>query len=226
MTKKMWIFLLIGCIIVLTMASCERPASKAPVPEATSSGDLPFPLPTSDNAMKVILTQTAIARNITNPVAAVPTNTPPVAVQPADTEAPPPTPEPPQATATLASTAVPVPPATPGHPATYTLQDGEHPYCIARRFNVDPGELLSINGLGANPLLDPGTEIKIPTTGSTWSVGERSLLAHPSTWTVDPGDTIYYIACQYGDVDPNAIAIANGLQSPFSLTVGQVLHIP
>jgi LysM repeat protein len=176
--------------------------------------------------MKIILTQTAIARNMTNPVADVPTNTPPVAVQPVNTETPPPTPEPPQPTAAPLNTAVPVPSATPGLPATYTLQEGEHPYCIARRFNVDPGELLSINGLGSNPLLDPGSEIKIPTTGHTWSVGGRALLSHPSTWTVDPGDTIYYIACQYGDVDPNAIAIANGLQSPFDLTVGQVLHIP
>jgi LysM repeat protein len=180
--------------------------------------------------MKIILTQTAIARNMTNPPAAVPTNTPPIAVQPENTEAPgseeAPTPEPPPPTAAPLNTAVPVPSATPGHPATYVLQEGEHPYCIARRFNVDPGELLSANGLGENPLLDPGTEIKIPSTGNAWAVGTRSLLSHPSTWTVDPGDTIYYIACQYGDVDPNAIAIANGLQSPYDLTVGQVLHIP
>ena len=26
---------------------------------------------------------------------------------------------------------------TPGRPATYVIQDGEFPYCIARRFNVD-----------------------------------------------------------------------------------------
>jgi LysM repeat protein len=176
--------------------------------------------------MKIILTQTAIARNMTNPPAVQPSATPPVVVEPANTEAPPPTPEPPQPTAAPANTAVPVPSPTPGLPSTYVLQPGEHPYCIARRFNVDPGELLSINGLDTNPLLDPGTEIKIPTNGKPWSVGERSLLSHPSTWTVDPGDTIYYIACQYGDADPNAIAFANGLQSPFTLSVGQVLHIP
>ena len=34
-----------------------------------------------------------------------------------------------------------------GVPATYTMQSGEFVYCIARRYNVDPNELLSINGL-------------------------------------------------------------------------------
>jgi hypothetical protein len=40
------------------------------------------------------------------------------------------------------------------------------------------------------------------------------------------GDTIYTIACKYGDVDPNAIAQANSLQAPYDLSAGKVLHIP
>src|SRR5690606_3962464 len=38
-----------------------------------------------------------------------------------------------------------VPPGV--RPSTYTLQKGEFPYCIARRFNVDPTQLLSMSGL-------------------------------------------------------------------------------
>jgi LysM repeat protein len=40
------------------------------------------------------------------------------------------------------------------------------------------------------------------------------------------GDTIYTIACKYGSADPNAIIEANNLESPYSLSAGQVLHIP
>jgi LysM repeat protein len=40
------------------------------------------------------------------------------------------------------------------------------------------------------------------------------------------GDTIYTIACAFGDVDPNAIIVVNGLESPYTLTPGQVLQIP
>jgi hypothetical protein len=40
------------------------------------------------------------------------------------------------------------------------------------------------------------------------------------------GDNIYIIACYYGDVDPLAIAAANGLSAPYTLTPGAVLSIP
>src|SRR5512141_1204108 len=53
-------------------------------------------------------------------------------------------------------------------PASYTLQSGEFPYCIARRFNVDPDELLAASGLTnaqANNL-SAGTVLKIPQTGN------------------------------------------------------------
>jgi LysM repeat protein len=115
--------------------------------------------------------------------------------------------------------------ATPGRPNSYTLKKGEYPYCIARRFNVNPGELLSINGLGANSMTFPGMKLSIPKTGHTFPDG-RELHNHPADYTVKSGDTIYTIACYYGDVDPLAIADANGLDSPYSLTTGDVLQIP
>jgi LysM repeat protein len=40
------------------------------------------------------------------------------------------------------------------------------------------------------------------------------------------GDTVYSVACKYGDPDPLAIAAANGLQSPYTLTVGQSIQVP
>jgi len=108
-------------------------------------------------------------------------------------------------------TKIAVPIATPGKPETYTLQKGEFPFCIARRFDVNPHELLRVNEIMPNTTLQPGTELK---------------LEHPTTYTVKSGDTIYSIACLFGDVGPDAIAYANGLQSPYELSLGDELQIP
>lgn len=110
-------------------------------------------------------------------------------------------------------------------PAEYTLQEGEFPFCIARRFDVDPADLLSLNNLGPNTLLEPGTTLKIPQTG-TWGEGARSLQPHPATHTVRAGETIYSIACFYGSVSPEAIIAINQLEEPYSLSTGQTLEIP
>lgn len=111
-------------------------------------------------------------------------------------------------------------------PASYTLQKGEFPYCIARRFNVNPADLLSLNGLtvSQSTALRPGLVLNIPQTGVFNA--ERALLPHPAQYTVQSGDTIYSIACKYGDVDPVNIAAVNGLAAPYTLTVGTVLQIP
>lgn len=112
-------------------------------------------------------------------------------------------------------------------PATYTLQRGEFPYCIARRFDVDPGDLLSRNNLTTAQAynLAPGTVLNIPQSGSF--PGTRALRNHPATHTVASStDTIYSIACLYGDVDPSAIAQANNIAPGTALTSGQQLSIP
>ncbi len=110
-------------------------------------------------------------------------------------------------------------------PATYTLQRGEFPFCIARRFNVDPAELLRVNGLSSYSVYYAGMVLRIPQSGNPFP-GNRALRPHPTTHTVLGGETIYTIACAYGDVDPDAIAYVNGLTPPYRLSPGQVLNIP
>ncbi len=110
-------------------------------------------------------------------------------------------------------------------PAQYTLQEGEYPYCIARRFNLDPSALISLNNLGANNLLPPGTVLQIPQTG-TWEGEGRVRNPHPTTHTVLAGETVYSIACYYGDVSPEAIIAVNQLEEPYQLSAGQTLRIP
>jgi len=111
-------------------------------------------------------------------------------------------------------------------PATYTLQNGEFPYCIARRFNVDPDELLSMNGLIDSQTLYAGKVLTIPQTGKPFP-GSRVWHNHPDTYTVDSSsETIYGVACYYGDIDPASIAQANGISVNTSLSTGQQLSIP
>ena len=110
-------------------------------------------------------------------------------------------------------------------PASYTLQKGEFPYCIARRFNVNPSELLSINGLVDGELYYPNLTLKIPTGGAF--PGDRALHSHPTTYTVPSSSTtIYEVACYFGDVDPAGIAALNGISLGSALTSGQKLSIP
>lgn len=115
--------------------------------------------------------------------------------------------------------------ATVGVPSSYTLKQGEHPYCIARRFDVDPNQLLSVNGLDRSTVASPGLTLTIP-SGTGGFPPPRALREHPATYTVQAGDTIYGVACLYGDVDPIAIAEANGLSEPYELTAGTNLSIP
>jgi LysM repeat protein len=106
------------------------------------------------------------------------------------------------------------------------LQKGEFPYCIARRFDVNPEELLSLNGITRGDIYYPNLTLKIPQTGNPFPP-PRALRAHPTTHTVaSSGETVYGVACVFGDVDPSAIAQANGISVSTTLTTGQQLSIP
>lgn len=129
----------------------------------------------------------------------------------------------------VAATLTPVPlsnlPTAGPKPSSYTLQSGEFPYCIARRFNVDPKELLTLNGLTSGLIYSPGLVLVIPQSGRPFPAS-RALHLHPSTFTVSEyATTVYKVACYYGDIDPVIIVQYNGLTSPI-LSVGQVLKIP
>ncbi|HVF25718.1 MAG TPA: ABC transporter permease subunit [Anaerolineales bacterium] len=111
-------------------------------------------------------------------------------------------------------------------PDTYILQKGEYPYCIARRFNVDANELLSLNGLANGQAFFAGTILDIPQTGNPFQ-GNRTLRPRPTTYVVSAaGETIYTIACAFGDLDPLLIAQTNNISTDALLLVGRQLEIP
>jgi LysM repeat protein len=113
----------------------------------------------------------------------------------------------------------------PALPQIYWLQRGEFPFCIARRFNIDPGQLMWVNGFCPGQIFYAGQGIIIPNNPLPYR-GRRAFHIHPATYQVRPGDTIFKIACFFGDVDPLYLAQVNELAAPFRLRVGQILNIP
>lgn len=119
-----------------------------------------------------------------------------------------------------------LPTDTPSIPASYTLQRGEYPYCIARRFDVDPGKLLRLNGIAGDQKVFTGMVLQIPENAPAFP-GDRQLLPHPTTYIVSsPNETLYTVACKYGDLQPEAIAQANQIPVDSDLVMGQELTIP
>lgn len=231
------------------LSACSRSASQPPVASPTLISTSLFATPLSDAlSIETVLAfgqetaqaQTAIALGVT------PGTPIPVSVTPATATATllggtaitPQTGTTPTPTTGILITTVATTPAIvttiPGgptptlgpRPTSYILQSGEWPFCIARRFNLDPDELLALNGLVDNQTVFPGLTLKIPQTGNPFP-GPRAWHAHPATYTVNSSDqTIFGIACYYGDIDPARIAQANGLSVTSTLSAGQSLTIP
>lgn len=214
MTLKRITILLAIALFALGLAACELSASTPPPPSPTSGGGMS----TLEVELGNIATQTAQAGGSSGVPTTTPTTGPEETEESTEATSPAATPTPQQAGVT-------VPPPTPGIPTTYTIQKGEFPFCIARRFNLNINEVLTLNGLSMSSTVRTGYALKIPQTGNPF-VGARPLRSHPTTYNVKAGDSIYTVACYFGDVSPDAIAQANSLTSPYMLTPGQTLQIP
>jgi len=119
-------------------------------------------------------------------------------------------------------------------PSTWTLHNGEFPYCIARRFNLDPEYLLNYPGnewtYGAP--YSAGEVLFIPPASDARRgpfPGDRALRSHAAgtTYTVTGNNdtNLYAVACIFGDVNPDLLAQLNGLSLSSVLNVGQVIKI-
>ena len=71
----------------------------------------------------------------------------------------------------------------------------------------------------------PGPPPVTPTPAASGEEGAPNEQAASSTYVVQPGDTLYGIAVQL-NVDPQALAEANGITDPSWLEAGQVLIVP
>jgi LysM repeat protein len=211
------ILLLIG-LFAIGLTACQLPASKGPQSTKETSDGFPVPGETSSGIdVSTFATQTAQAKPPVVVDTSVPSENTPASTNPVATSIP----------GVPESTSTPIiyVTATPGGPPSeYTLQPGEFPFCIARRFNVNAAELLSHNGLTADSFFYAGQVLQIPQSGNLFD-GTRSLHDHPTTFKIKSGDTLNTIACYFGDVSPDMIALQNHLVSA-DLPVGEVLIIP
>jgi len=216
MSKKVIIIIALAMAATLLFAACERSAGQPILATPTEEGAKTLPtgisLVQAWGTSTAVALQTAAAQGLVSPT---PTETPNSL-----TLVPPPG----AVTTPVTTPVIVVPTLTPGRPSTYSLQQGEFPYCIARRFNVDPNALLAANGLTSGQIVQPGLLLTIPASGSF--PGARALSPHPATYTVQVDDTIYKVACHFGDVDPTSIAAANGITLTTPITTGQILNIP
>ena len=230
-------------IVTVLLSACTQSLSSAPAatPTLIATGLFVSPVASVENPMDIIeqfakqteAAQTAAAGGGTpgtpgtpqavvtattgTPGVAVPTATPTVAaVTPTNANA---------AATTPVSVATSIPPAI-ASGSEYILREGEYPYCIARRYNVDPEALLQASNLTNPDVYYAGLKLVIPQKGPF--PGQRWLKPHPASYTVvSNGETVYSIACLFGDADPVAIINANpGITASSSLTAGQVLQVP
>ena len=222
-------------LVSLTLSACNKaysPATAATFTPVPQSNLFTTPQATDMVAVQAFATGSAVAQQLTaspgavvstqtlapgvTPLAITATNTPAVVLGSTSTAT--------LAVAPNGPTATPIPAGS--HPASYTLQNGEFVYCIARRFNVDPDEILALNGLVDSQTIYPGLTINLPQTGNPFP-GNRMLRTHPATYTVASSDeTVYSVACAFGDVDPALIAQNNNISVGAALTPGQTLNIP
>jgi LysM repeat protein len=199
-----------------TATAAAQQTAAAPVDVETT--------PVTDGAVTV----TPASETPENDATELPSPTPTLPVIATNTPTIAPTVAAPSPTAIPTTKTSPTTPPNNGMPVTYSLQQGEFPYCIARRFDVNPDELLTLNGLTPDQghIYYPGFTLKIPQTGHPFPT-TRALHPHPTTYTVNSEDeTIYSVACYYGDIDPMLIVQANHLIAPYTLHVGQTLQIP
>jgi LysM repeat protein len=224
MKNRAWMFLTILGLTLLVSA-CQRSASTEPAVIATEP--IAIPTPTS-NPAQILIAQTQTVYAATKPTLAPTITKPPEK----PTEGPSQTDAVGNLVVTITATPEVPPTITPiviptlARPVSYTLEAGEDPYCIARRFNLDIGELLSENNLTMESRPAAGVVLRIPSTNHPWTSGARALVQHPALYTVRAGDTLFKIACIYGDVSPEGIAALNGLIDPSELKPGQILEIP
>ena len=222
-------------LVSIIASACNQPYSQPPnVTNTPINPDslfaTPIGGPTNMNDIQNFATGTSLALTGT-PASGLLTQTPLGSTQQSVTETPTPLVALNTSTATLAVSGTQVsgtlPTSAPvgSRPSTYTLQKGEFPYCIARRFDVNPEQLLTANSLTRGDVYYPNLTLTIPASAGPFPP-PRALLTHPTTYTATAGQTVYGVACVFGDVYPSAIAAANNISESSVLTAGQQLSIP
>ena len=115
----------------------------------------------------------------------------------------------------------------------YVVQAGDTLSSIAWRFGVTVDGMLVANGLTDADLILTGQQLAIPIASSADEPGvtpgenetASSSPAFSQVYVVQPGDTLFAIATQFG-LTVSEVMLDNGITDPDWLSVGQLLSIP
>jgi LysM repeat protein len=209
------------------------PPTLTSIPTATEPPTL-TPIPTETPTVAI----TEVVEPTSSPpteVTALPELTPELTTGPVVTET-----LTPSETPSLSVVLSPSPTALPGDaPCMHTVQVGEWLYSIARKYNINPVDLIAVNPGSDNRTLQPGDVIRIPNCNQPTPTavpptqpaagGVPGEMPTPiplidRVYTVAAGDTLGGIARKFG-VTVQMLKDANGLTSDF-LRIGQQLKIP
>ncbi|MEL7487418.1 MAG: M23 family metallopeptidase [Pseudomonadota bacterium] len=116
-----------------------------------------------------------------------------------------------------------------------SVQQGETVYAISRRTGASPLAIINENRLAPPYALKIGQTLRIPSASAkvanTLTQPAPRAAAAPApapafqAVTVQPGDTLYAVSRRTG-ASVSALAQANGLRAPYTLSVGQRLRLP
>lgn len=104
-------------------------------------------------------------------------------------------------------------------PAVHTVQAGENVHAIAKKYGISPQDLATWNKLGDNWDLAHGQVLSLQETSGSSTLTKGEEVEHQ----VQPSDTLYGIARQYG-VTIKELMEWNQ-KKDFSLTVGEKLRV-
>lgn len=107
---------------------------------------------------------------------------------------------------------------------TYIVQPGDTLLSIAQRYNAIPDAILMVNGLSSPDTIIPGQQLVVPCLGAV----PNKAVEQPCTatvYTVQKGDNLFRIALRYG-TSVRMLAVANGINNPALIIVGQSIIIP
>ncbi|WP_324717209.1 LysM peptidoglycan-binding domain-containing protein [Carboxydochorda subterranea] len=121
------------------------------------------------------------------------------------------------------SAAPPPPPITcPPGTTPYTVQPGDTLFFIAQRFGTTVSAILAANPQITNPsLIFPGQVLCVP------SAPPPGICPPGSTaYTVQPGDTLFFIAQRFGTTVTAILALNPQITNPDLIFPGQVICVP
>ena len=116
---------------------------------------------------------------------------------------------------------------TPPRPLVYLVQSGDTLFQLAVNWDTTVDAIAQTNGITNVNYLFIGQQLRIPRGGTapTAIISPSSAASGSTTYTVEPGDSLWSIAWNF-DTTVDALAEANGITDTSLIGIGDTLVIP